>query len=455
MTQRSRNESKPLDPRLLPRPSRWPWLAGVLALALLVPTVASAKTFVVNKRGDHVPGPCTKQDCTLREAVIRATNRGGDDRVRLPSRKPYRLKRDATLPGPDHVKGDLEVGDSFFVAPANGLKMVHPGKGRAKIDASASGDRAIDLLGSLRLRKVVVRGGLAYSASESGGGIRVNGTLVLLNSKVVGNHAPDVGGGIAVQKGQLYSRKSVIKNNTAHEAGGVYVETTARLDMSKSTVADNEAEGGNAGGIWAAGKVGTSWIRNSTISGNAAADDGGGVDIGEDEQRILNTTIAGNTAGGRGGGIYARAGSNGQLNGVTIARNRADSDSSGGPDTGGGIFADGGGEAITIQNSLLAKNRATGGALNECWGPSPPGIGTLGGNLITSAANGCDYFDHAQDLIAGNPRIGQLKDKGGPTKTIPLRAGSPAIGEADGPDPLETDQRGVARSNPDIGAYER
>ncbi len=49
-------------------------------------------------------------------------------------------------------------------------------------------------------------------------------------------------------------------------------------------------------------------------------------------------------------------------------------------------------------------------------------------------------------------KIGPLKHKGGPTKTIPLQAGSPAI---DGTNPPDTDQRGVLRNDPDIGAYER
>ncbi len=44
---------------------------------------------------------------------------------------------------------------------------------------------------------------------------------------------------------------------------------------------------------------------------------------------------------------------------------------------------------------------------------------------------------------------------GGPTKTSALKANSPAIDEADCPNPLPVDQRGETRDDADIGAYER
>ena len=53
------------------------------------------------------------------------------------------------------------------------------------------------------------------------------------------------------------------------------------------------------------------------------------------------------------------------------------------------------------------------------------------------------------------PASRSLADYGGPTKTIALKANSPAIDEADGPFPLPVDQRGEARDDADIGAYER
>jgi CSLREA domain-containing protein len=60
--------------------------------------------------------------------------------------------------------------------------------------------------------------------------------------------------------------------------------------------------------------------------------------------------------------------------------------------------------------------------------------------------------------ISGDPNLGPLQDNGGPTHTMALLAGSPAIGAADGTisssAPVNNlDQRGINRTNSDIGAY--
>jgi hypothetical protein len=109
---------------------------------------------------------------------------------------------------------------------------------------------------------------------------------------------------------------------------------------------------------------------------------------------------------------------------------------------------------IEIRNSLVAKNRTTADAINECRAPAPVGVASLGGNLITSTTD-CGFFDDPEDIVDSSPKIGPLAAKGGPTQTIALNGGSPAINQADGPTPLERDQRGQLRHNPDIGAFER
>jgi hypothetical protein len=58
-----------------------------------------------------------------------------------------------------------------------------------------------------------------------------------------------------------------------------------------------------------------------------------------------------------------------------------------------------------------------------------------------------------------DPMLGPLQNNGGPTMTMALLAGSPAIGQADNAFAPVTDQRGVTRRDlpgelTDIGAYE-
>ncbi len=72
-----------------------------------------------------------------------------------------------------------------------------------------------------------------------------------------------------------------------------------------------------------------------------------------------------------------------------------------------GLWRDGG--SLTILNSIVAGNTAPG------YGPD-----------VAGSADG------ANDLIGGDPKLGPLADNGGPTRTMALLPGSPAIG-AGGP----------------------
>jgi hypothetical protein len=90
---------------------------------------------------------------------------------------------------------------------------------------------------------------------------------------------------------------------------------------------------------------------------------------------------------------------------------------------------------------------------------------SLGYNL--SSDNTCN-FTNTGDLNNADPKLGQLGNHSGPTQTIPLLSGSPAIdagnpsGCTDGQGHLlKTDQRGKPRPDKedtggcDMGAYER
>ena len=426
-------------------------LAGAVIGLLLLAPAAAAKTFVVNKRGDHAPNGCTKADCTLREAVLKANNRPGNDRTVLPSRKPYRLTRVATLAGPDPKKGDLDLGNAVNEA-GNPVTIVHPGAGRAIIDASAAGDRVAELTGVATLKKLVLRRGATLA---SGGAIASSGALELVNTRIVRNETGDAGGGIYADIGSVVARNTVLRRNNAWDGGGLFVTAGAGLDLRRSTVALNSADPGSGGGIWIASDAALdSRVVASTVSGNFAASDGGAVRTAAELLGIVNSTLEGNEADGRGGGIYGAPGSFAALNAVTIARNRADADDAG-VDSGGGLYGDGGSDVLEVDNSLIARNRSTGGSVQECDTPAPVGIESLGGNLITTTAGGCEFFTDPEDLVDAQPRVGQLGDNGGPTRTAPLLADSPAIDEADGHSPPARDQRGELRTDPDIGAYER
>ncbi len=141
------------------------------------------------------------------------------------------------------------------------------------------------------------------------------------------------------------------------------------------------------------------------------------------------------------------------LNAVTIVRNESDSDQAGGED-GGGIFVAGSGVVLKVRNTIVGLNRLGDGTRNDCSGDP---VTSRGHNLLSTKgpAGTCQGFDDASDRISGHPHLGDLEHNGGPTKTVALLGGSPAIGHANPATAPARDQRGVLRHNPDIGAFER
>jgi hypothetical protein len=241
-----------------------------------------------------------------------------------------------------------------------------------------------------------------------------------------------------------------VRNGRSYFGGGIFNEGT--LTISNCAITGNIARGGGSagfgGGVGNAGKV---TITNSTLSGNSVsgpfgAGFGGGLGNGG-TANVTNSTVTGNTATGWRAGI----GNEGtlRLSNSTVSANT-------GP-LGAGVGNYNGATAV-LQNNILAGN--SGG---NCSPYNP--VTSNGYNL--SSDNTCD-FSNAGDLNNTNPLLGSLQYNGGPTKTMALPSGSPAIdagnpsGCTDGQGHLlKTDQRGSPRPDKedtigcDIGAYER
>jgi hypothetical protein len=116
--------------------------------------------------------------------------------------------------------------------------------------------------------------------------------------------------------------------------------------------------------------------------------------------------------------------------------------------TAGNIFSAGG--ALKVTNSIVAAGVASGGT-NNC----KPAAVASGHNIEDDAEGQCGF-----DMAGVNPLLQALADNGGPTKTMALGAGSPAIDAAGPGGCVEgVDQRGIARPQPggglcDLGAFE-
>jgi hypothetical protein len=115
---------------------------------------------------------------------------------------------------------------------------------------------------------------------------------------------------------------------------------------------------------------------------------------------------------------------------------------------GGGISNTGG---LQMYDTILASNTAD-------VAPDLDGaLTSLGHNLIGNSGGGSGYA--ASDLLNLNPQLGPLQNNGGPTQTMALLAGSPAINAGDNTNAPAYDQRGpgfarIVGGTIDIGAFE-
>jgi hypothetical protein len=248
--------------------------------------------------------------------------------------------------------------------------------------------------------------------------------------------------------GKLTLVNSAITANTSigtddFPGQGAGICNYGRLQMITSTLSDNAAT--EAAGIYNLGAV---HISRSTLSGNSTGSFGGAAES-FGPMSIVNSTVANNSAI-YGPGIYNVGAL--VVASSTISGNRSPVGAAGGIDNSTEL-----GNLVTLANSILAGNGSA-----DCDGS----IASLDYNLIGTTA-GCSFTAAPHDLLNIAPGLGPLANNGGPTETMALLSGSPAVDAANpagcltpNGTVLQVDQRGFPRSRPadprcDIGAYER
>jgi hypothetical protein len=388
---------------------------------------------------------------TLRSAIALADLIPGDHTItfNLPTTDPgYDAASGAYTLALDSGGGPLELSD-----PSGTTTIDGPGEAMLIISGgTAASVLKVDSGVTAQIDGVTLSGGVdgivnngtlgiadfAISGTTGAAGIMNNGTLNVTRSAISQN----AGIGIA-NVGNATIANSTISDNAK---GGL--SNTSTLVVTASTVSGNMQAGGIA-------NSGTLTLTASTLSGNESDRYGGAIN-NSGTATIANCTIAQNMADLGGGGISVSAGSV-TLTNVTIAANTVNG-------SGGGIEVLGGN--LTLYNSIIANNSNVfpapddiDGTLDAHLAPGQPPssfnlIGTGGSGGLTNGTNG--------NLVGvADPKLGPLADNGGPTQTIALLGGSPAIdrgsnalASAAG---LTTDQRGYARvynRGVDIGAFE-
>ena len=265
--------------------------------------------------------------------------------------------------------------------------------------------------------------------SQLGGGIYNDGTgLTIAGNTFSGNYIFGSGdGGAIFNIGTMAVAGSLLAVNSAPDNGaGIFNAGT--LTVTDSTIRGNSASDGAGGGIY---NEGTLAVTNSSISYNFASD-GGGIATDGGTSTLTDSTLYGNSTSFNGGGIYA----------VFGPLSVTDSTFSGNSATQ---------RAAASGSARPARSRSaprSSPATQPRARPDVSGSVTSQGNNLVGNTGGSSGFG-GSDLTGVAADLGPLGDYGGPTETMPLLAGSHAIGKgttADYPGtsmPITTDERGL------------
>jgi hypothetical protein len=282
-------------------------------------------------------------------------------------------------------------------------------------------------------------GGIANSSQ--GTLVIGQGTKVLANTATGGASGSNAGrqlaaGGAGVggglwSEGHTYLSTDTLSGNVGQAGGslstpsdsdgGAIYASDGTLEVQASTIADNHATTPLGTAADGGGGIATSTpttIENSTITGNTASGSGGGIDAFASGESIVSSTLSDNSAGSGGGNLAAS-------------------------------------QAIDLRQTIISGGVASAGASN-CTGT----VTDHGHNLESTAPSQCGLSAAKHDVIGEDPLLGPLANNGGPTQTMALLAGSPAVDAGATCSNgigyyLTVDQRASPRGGPcDIGAYE-
>lgn len=447
---------------------RKPLAVGLAAaFALSAPSAIAATTWTVNTCADVNSGNPLTQTGALRWALNNASTGDVVDMTGI-----------GTNGGiVSCSKISLLTGALAITQPK--LTLNGPGANKLDIDAAALNPK-----------------GRVINHSGTGGTLYINDLSV--SSGYVASGSGFVYGGCLYSKGSINLSRSSVYSCTAMatginsaRGGGVFASRDMTLyasslhDNSASALSGGAAQGGAAsttalGNFLASYTTfrqnhvtatapnstlgGALFLRNggvithSTISGNTSDGDNGGFRAQKGNSvstfQLLNSTVSGNSAARyySGGGVYNAITT---VANSTIAFNHSANTKSTTPLNAGLVVRQPNGSpyGITLQSSLFSNN--TFGASEDDF--------VIIGNTATSANNlifAAYQNTYPPGTISGVcPRLGPLRNNGGPTQTHALLSGSAGIDQGNNSLNFSTDQRGppfarVSGVQADIGAYE-
>ena len=384
-------------------------------------------TFTVNTTNDTVdanPGNGICADaggfCSLRAAIMEANATAGTDTIMVPAGT-FTLTLPRVAGDFSAAHGTLDVTDSVnIIGAGQASTIIQAGTTSSNgVDKVFSFNQDISILtnATVSISNLTIRNGNnrgdATSVFDGYGGAfdfdtGASGTanLTVTSCTITDNKTNDGdGGGIAIFNfaggaGSATISNSIIQNNTVQESstggsgigGGIFVAATGALVLSNTQILNNNAvqPTGQGGGLFVYGPslvAQQTKIHTSTISGNHASAQGGGIYTTAGLLIDQGTVISNNQSGADGGGLwYNTIGETTAITKATITGNIATGN-------GGGIQVDisNSGNILTMQYSRIAGNSAAVGrglnniagtvnATNNWWGTNSP-AGVIGGTV--------------------------------------------------------------------------
>lgn len=260
--------------------------------------------------------------------------------------------------------------------------------------------------------------GIGAGGTVGGAVLNQSGTLTVRDTRFILNSCNNTGAAIGSASGTVIVERSEFLNNICSNVSGIYLQNGV-LDIRDSTFTANV---GNTDTI----RVSANAVNSSVL--------------------LTNTTITGESSGNQASALLLEFSVSATLINCTIVGNSTTL-------AGGAAIGQSGAgtRTLTLLNNIIVGNTANGVPADFSITADP----SSSSNLVGAGPGLSNGINNNQvGLTQADVLLSVLGSFGGPTLTMPLLPGSPAIDAGNGSGSPATDQRGVTRNLVDIGAFE-